>query len=173
MYGGCLLCPLYPLLMDDILLAGKQFNLKRTEVERTEKFKNSFLPFLLKRDMRKGFVSAQYFFLCGAPRLDNFLVQVNAVYCNRRSPPFSLLLRNPATTRGKWSHYNPYFERLQIFLSRNWISRPIERTLNLSEAGYRKRKVWVGKRPKRWCYAERFATTIFNAAQRCKAETML
>ena len=62
MYGGCLLCPLYPLLMDDILLAGKQFNLKRTEVERTEKFKNSFLPFLLKRDMRKGFVSAQYFF---------------------------------------------------------------------------------------------------------------
>ena len=112
--------------------------------------------------MRKGFVSAQYFFLCGAPRLNNFLVQVNAVYCHRRSPPFSLLLRNPATTRGKWSHYNPYFERLQIFLSRNWNSRPTERTLNLSEAGYRKRKVWVGKRPKRWCYAERFATTIFT-----------
>ena len=123
--------------------------------------------------MRKGFVSAQYFFLCGAPRLNNFLVQVNAVYCLRRSPPFSLLLRNPATTQGKWSHYNPYFERLHKLLSRNWNSRPIERTLNLSEAGYRKRKVWVGKRPKRWCYTERIATTIFNAAQRCKAETML
>ena len=119
--------------------------------------------------MRKGFVSAQNFFLCGAPRLNNFLVQVNAVYCHRRSPPFSLLLRNPATTRGKWSHYNPYFEGLHKFLSRNWNSRPIERTLNLSEAGYRKRKVWVGKRPKRWCYTERFATTIFNESQRCKS----